>query len=111
MLIWYNYIIRTKREALARWKLTSAEDAEHRSRSLLPKYTIAGSREDRNGDKAMETSGMPKTKEQIVHAIRELLGIIQPTGILSAWEFDGMRRRSLVALYLALKEGRASYDA
>jgi hypothetical protein len=53
----------------------------------------------------------PKTKEQIVHAIRQLLGITKPTGILAAYEFNGMRKPSLVALYVALQERRASHDA
>jgi hypothetical protein len=56
----------------------------------------------------MQTVEEPKTKEQIVYAIRQLLGITRPTGILAAWEFDGMRKPSLIAIYEALKEGRAS---
>ncbi len=47
-----------------------------------------------------------RTKEQIVTAIRQLLGITQP-GILASWEFEAMCKRSLVTLYDALCEVRA----
>ena len=47
----------------------------------------------------------PKTKLDFVYAIRDLLEITQ-RGVLEPYEFEQMRKPSLIALYEALKVGR-----
>ncbi|MCL5266135.1 MAG: hypothetical protein M1343_13260 [Chloroflexi bacterium] len=47
----------------------------------------------------------PRTKLQLVYAIKDLLGITE-RGVLEIYEFEQMRKPSLIALYEALKVGR-----
>lgn len=47
----------------------------------------------------------PKTKLDFVYAIKDLLGITQ-RGVLEVYEFEQMRKRSLIVLHEALKVGR-----
>ncbi len=49
---------------------------------------------------------LPRTKLDLVYAIKDLLGITQ-RGVLEVYEFEQMRKRSLIALYEALKAGKA----
>ncbi len=55
----------------------------------------------------METtiSDPPRTKLDLVYAIKDLIGVTQ-RGVLEVYEFEQMRKPSLVALYEALKVGR-----
>ncbi len=48
---------------------------------------------------------LPRTKLDLVYAIKDLLGITQ-RGVLEVYEFEQMRKRSLVALYEALRFAR-----
>ncbi len=47
----------------------------------------------------------PRTKLDLVYAIRDLIGINQ-RGVLEVYEFEQMRKPSLITLYEALKIGR-----
>lgn len=47
----------------------------------------------------------PRTKLDLAYAIKDLIGI-QQRGILESYEFEQMRKRSLIVLYEALKVGR-----
>lgn len=55
----------------------------------------------------METGTVdrPKTKLDFVCAIRDLVGVTQ-RGVLEPYEFEQMRKPSLIALYEALKVRR-----
>ena len=48
------------------------------------------------------TAESPKTKLDLAYAIRDLLDITQ-RGILEVYEFEAMRKPSLITLYEALK--------
>ncbi len=66
-------------------------------------YSTAGStKKTEREEPVVET---PRTKLQIVYAIKDLLGITE-RGVMEVYEFEAMRKPSLVALYQALKVGR-----
>ena len=56
---------------------------------------------------AVETTAResPRTKLELAYAIKDLVGVTQ-RGILEVYEFETMRKPSLVALYEALKGSR-----
>ncbi|MCL5960881.1 MAG: hypothetical protein M1358_16540 [Chloroflexi bacterium] len=61
-----------------------------------------------NKESAMNTAcgkQQPSTKLDLVYAIKDLVGETR-RGVLEVYEFEAMRKHSLIVLYEALKVGR-----
>jgi hypothetical protein len=75
-------------------------------KSKVLQSAIMNSTNETTGKESILETGTverPRTKLDFVYAIRDLLGITQ-RGIMEPYEFEQMRKPSLIALYEALKE-------
>lgn len=82
----------------------SAKHSNNKSEVLVGHYDF---HESTKKELTLETvtAERPKTKLDLVCAIRDLVGITQ-RGVLEPYEFEQMRKPSLIALYEALKVRR-----